>query len=443
MDGTDATPNLRVLDQQRSARPWIGHLVRTFGGLTLAYVIAHVAVRFFTGDPVTTTTFALEMPVFLLAALIGLVFTTAAPITQHIAEIHSQIATSDAEREREAVAQQYLRDVNEAFEMVETELDLFDIAGVALGELAHDDLGGSEILVADSSGAHVSQSVVGSVGCAPGCGVSSPGACPAVRRGQTLRFADPNALAACPQLRRRGLPDGTGATCVPVTVLGTPSAVLHSTYSYIEDDHEYEKLVTSFEGVALRFGARLGLLRAMAKSQLQADTDPLTGLLNRRAMENRVRELQAEGRRCAIAMLDLDQFKRLNDTFGHDTGDRALRTFSRVLVETMSEDDTIARYGGEEFVVVVADADVATAAPLFHLLRDRLAAEIGAAQIPPFTVSIGLCDSTWSDDLQKLVKSADRALMRAKHQGRDQLVIDNPADQDVLEPTPLGQLPLR
>ena len=190
--------------------------------------------------------------------------------------------------------------------------------------------------------------------------------------------------------------------------------------------------------MAAQVGTRLGVLRAMAKSQLQAETDPLTGLLNRRAMEERVRHLREAGTPFALAMADLDHFKQLNDSYGHDTGDRALRSFARVLREAVRDADVVARHGGEEFVIVLPGIDALTAAPVLHRIRDKLAEAVGTAVIPSFTVSIGVADSTWSSDLTDVLRAADHALLAAKAQGRDRLVIaDPPAPGSTLPPAPL------
>ena len=91
------------------------------------------------------------------------------------------------------------------------------------------------------------------------------------------------------------------------------------------------------------------MLRAFSKSEVQAHTDPLTGLMNRRSLEVQVRALTEEDRPYIVAYGDLDHFKQLNDVYGHDAGDRALRLFARVAHSLRP--NTSARYGGEEFVV--------------------------------------------------------------------------------------------
>jgi len=344
------------------------------------------------------------------------------PIRRDLERIAAVVNDNEHALREQSRGQQFLQDVYAAFEMAEHEHELFDVSATALTEAG---LGRSEVLLADASRAHVERAVTATGRPPPGCGVTTPGSCPAVRRGQTLTFAHPNGLAACPRLRERELPDDAVATCIPITILGASTAVLHTVYDPSPTGDEVDDVTTKLEGLGVQFGARLGMLRAMAQSQLQADTDPLTGLLNRRAMENRIRQMRSDGTGFALAMVDLDHFKQLNDTFGHDTGDRALRLFARVMSNTVRDGDVVARHGGEEFVIVLPGTNVAGAAPVLHRIRAHLEDSIATAQVPPFTVSMGLVDSTWSDDLLSLLRSADRALREAKNLGRDRVIIDH------------------
>lgn len=395
-------------------------------GLSIAFIAAHrVMHELDGGGDIATGRVIQELLVFLAFAAVALLFSSALPIRNFLANIHELLEDHELQLTAQSRGQRFLRYVQSAFEMAEREEELYEVAGIALKE-ASDHPG--EIIVADSSNAHVKQVVVAAGHDAPGCGVLTPHNCPAVRNGQTLRFDSPNTISACPRLRERQLGDHNVAVCVPINVLGTPSAVLHA----VRDGNgvSAEELATeaaTLEGVAVRFGARLGMIRAMSQSQFQADTDPLTGLLNRRAMENQVREMRGEYSSFSVAMADLDNFKDLNDTFGHDTGDRALRLFARVLKSAVRDADIVARHGGEEFMIVLPGADVTRSTPVLHRLRDNLAEALVDAHLPTFTVSVGLVDSSSSSDLGELVKLADRALMQAKADGRDRVVISDPS----------------
>jgi diguanylate cyclase (GGDEF)-like protein len=352
----------------------------------------------------------------------SLALTSALPIRRALLAQRLAIMDSEAALVAQVDRQAFLHDVQDALDMGETEEDAFLVTATALATAAP---AGVELLVADASRAHLQAAVEMPAG-ATGCGVESPWGCPAVRRSRTQRFDRSDALGACPRLVERS-EEPCSAVCVPITILGTPTAVIHAT-APVGAGCWTDEVVDQLEGISVHVGARLGVLRAMAKSQLQAETDPLTGLLNRRAMEERVRALRRAERPFALAMADLDHFKRLNDRFGHDTGDRALRTFARVLRESVRDDDILARHGGEEFVVVLPDLDVEGAAPVLHRIREQLRAAVGTAQIPDFTVSLGLTDSTRSIDLADVLRAADLALFAAKDQGRDRLVIADAPD---------------
>ncbi len=406
------------------------YVVRTVVAVAFAYIGARTAMAIAAGAPLRWWWIPIEVAITVILVGLSIVVVCAIPIRRDLDAILGRAAGNEKQLREQNRSQTFLRDVQHAFEMIEQEDELFGTAALALQAAGP---ANAEILVADASNAHVSRRVIAEGRAAPGCGVTTPHHCPAVRQGHTLRFDDPNGLASCPRLRERGLAAGSRAACIPINILGSPAAVLHAACDCDVDADEVEFGVRALEGVAVRFGQRLGMMRAMAQSQLQADTDPLTGLLNRRAMENRVRELQREGVPFAVAMADLDHFKALNDTYGHDTGDRALRLFSRVARAAVRDSDIVCRHGGEEFVIILVGANVVDAAPVLHRLREHLAEALTDAELPAYTASIGLADSTISRDLHELLVAADRALLDAKATGRDRLVI---GDDRFLAPDP-------
>lgn len=307
-----------------------------------------------------------------------------------------------------------------AFEMAESDHDSFEVVARALGSVCD---GPAELLLADSSRAHLRRVAVAVGHGGPGCGVETPWSCPAVRRSKTMTFERSDDLDACPQLRDR--PDGAcSAMCVPVTVLGTPMGVLHTVGE--EGQLPAHGVRAAVEAVAEQAGSRIGVLRAMAASELQATTDPLTGLLNRRSLEAELRALRDRHGEFAVAFIDLDHFKSLNDTHGHETGDRALRSFARLLRRSVRDGDLVCRYGGEEFVVVFPDAGVGDAEPVVERVVSTLAESVRSGDVPAFTISVGLSDSGVGEDHTEVIRNADDAMFRAKQAGRDRIVRSHP-----------------
>jgi diguanylate cyclase (GGDEF)-like protein len=174
--------------------------------------------------------------------------------------------------------------------------------------------------------------------------------------------------------------------------------------------------------VAAESGTRLGVLRAMAQTQLQASTDALTGMANRRTLEREVDELVRRGISYVVAMGDLDSFKAINDTFGHDSGDRAIRRFSGVLRQFVRRHDIVARYGGDEFVLVFPEVGEHTVVQMLDRVRGHLTERDGEDDLPVFTASFGVCASAFSADFREVLQAADRALLQAKRAGRNRVM---------------------
>jgi two-component system cell cycle response regulator len=164
-----------------------------------------------------------------------------------------------------------------------------------------------------------------------------------------------------------------------------------------------------------------------------AITDALTGLFNRRYMESHLGTLleqaASRGKPLSTLVLDIDFFKSINDTHGHDAGDDVLRDFALRIKRSIRGIDLACRYGGEEFVIVMPETDMAVAAMVAERLRRRIASEPfpiqqGTNSIP-VTISIGIAALRGNDDnAASLLKRADQALYRAKRDGRNRVVPD-------------------
>jgi diguanylate cyclase (GGDEF)-like protein len=175
---------------------------------------------------------------------------------------------------------------------------------------------------------------------------------------------------------------------------------------------------------------RQALLAALER----ASTDGLTGLSNHAALQQRLEEEMARARRheapLAVVMLDLDHFKRINDTYGHPVGDAVLRASGALLRSLARESDVVGRYGGEEFAAILIETDAEGARRFAERFRAALAAldavEVAGRPVRA-TVSVGVAARSHADvTAADLVARADRALYEAKSAGRDRTVVAVP-----------------
>jgi diguanylate cyclase (GGDEF)-like protein len=188
----------------------------------------------------------------------------------------------------------------------------------------------------------------------------------------------------------------------------------------------YSAVMTSLVFTCFGFGA--GWL--MDRLRSAALHDGLTGLFNRRFLRESLPQLQASASRrgapLCLIMLDLDHFKRVNDTYGHLIGDQTLRAVSDALRESSRRADLVARYGGEEFAVLCPDTDCETGLYVAERLRAAVEA-LGVAQLGypgPQTISLGVAVQAGDHELtpEQLIEQADVAMYEAKRRGRNRAI---------------------
>lgn len=177
-------------------------------------------------------------------------------------------------------------------------------------------------------------------------------------------------------------------------------------------------------------------VRYMAVLERENITDPVLGIHNRRYLERRlateVARASRYGMTLSVLLIDIDHFKRINDTYGHPVGDVVLRGLAQLIVNTVRTTDIVARYGGEEIMVITPSTPVKTAAQLAERLRK--AVEEAPLAIPAdmyrdldkmrITVSIGVaCFGRQAVDMKELIQNADKAMYQAKREGRNRVIV--------------------
>lgn len=171
----------------------------------------------------------------------------------------------------------------------------------------------------------------------------------------------------------------------------------------------------------------MALGRLVGRIRMLAERDALTGTMNRRVIESRIEaelaRFRRNGRVFALAVIDLDHFKRINDTIGHKGGDAALVHATRVMQRTLRESDLLGRFGGEEFVAMLPESDLAGAAQVAERMRADLANGSFDWDGKPnrLTASIGVTLVATDDTAESLFRRADHALYIAKENGRDRV----------------------
>jgi diguanylate cyclase len=183
----------------------------------------------------------------------------------------------------------------------------------------------------------------------------------------------------------------------------------------------------------------------LSKQHEESRTDALTRVLNRRGFDEQIASLHSSGSPLSLMLLDIDHFKSVNDTHGHDVGDTVLRETAKVITNSIRSSDVVARFGGEEFVVIMPHAELKAALHVAMQVRRAVESnnvDIGSKQIK-VTASIGVTSRS-NEDVNKMIKRADRAMYSAKKAGRNRTYYHNgtnclPSEQITEQPSKLTQ----
>lgn len=180
-----------------------------------------------------------------------------------------------------------------------------------------------------------------------------------------------------------------------------------------------------------RYKANLAMLSLRQSMEREARTDTLTGLPNRRAMYEQLQQELARARRThhpwCLLLCDLDDFKQLNDTHGHLTGDAVLKETGRILRQCLRASDFSARWGGEEFLVLLPETDLHEAGKVAEKIRDQISRIRIDGVERSFTISIGVHQADAGGGLDDQLRQADRLLYAAKRSGKNRVVSAEPA----------------
>lgn len=200
---------------------------------------------------------------------------------------------------------------------------------------------------------------------------------------------------------------------------------------------ETEKIVAKTRTVASRLSessSEIAELRQnLETANREARTDPLTGIGNRKFLTIRLREeidkATQSGEELCLLLLDVDHFKRFNDTYGHDVGDHVLKVVARTIKNDIKGRDICARYGGEEFCIALPETELKNAVMVAENIRKKLGKKILAAKgtgknYGSVTISIGISVYRENEPPAELIRRADAALYRAKDSGRNRVITE-------------------
>ncbi|MDA8169711.1 MAG: diguanylate cyclase [Nitrospiraceae bacterium] len=265
--------------------------------------------------------------------------------------------------------------------------------------------------------------------------VFTPRECWALRLGREYVVDKFRAEMACQHIKDPAVP---AFICVPMMAQGETLGLLHLRFSAVwlkapldERERTVKNKSRLAGAVAEDIALSLANFRLRESLYLQSIHDPLTGLCNRRYMsellEKELHRMARKEKTLGLIMLDIDYFKRINDTLGHDAGDMILREFGSFLQKNIREEDFACRFGGEEFVIILPEASFESARDRAEQLRQsakRLDFQYKGQSVGTVTISLGVAVFPKNGlNPDALLRAADSALYRAKAEGRDRVSV--------------------
>lgn len=254
-----------------------------------------------------------------------------------------------------------------------------------------------------------------------------PRNCPAVKYGRDCLVKNIATDIPC----ANQLPEHKSGSyiCLPITEGDITLGILQL-YSKSKNyfDETLISKIKSYIEVAKPVISSKRVLRQLNKN---ASTDKLTKLYNRRFLEyyldNQIEITSFSNQRLSVIMMDIDNFKRINDTYGHTAGDAVLVIFSQVILRCLRQTDLVARYGGEEFMAILPSSDTKNAYDIAERIRESIATEpmpkANNVQLPNISCSFGVSTfPTYADNKNDLIKTADIALYKAKQAGKNRVI---------------------
>lgn len=355
---------------------------------------------------------------------------------QALREANERLTAGMSNLESQSQELRFLTDMGELLHGCEAEEEAYEIISNLAGRLLPDTPGAVYML---SRSRNVLQTMATWGGCADVVApVFNPPDCWALRRGRIYAAGSAQAAIQCRHTNK----EHENYMCVPMLAHGEVLGILHVIAPNADEDqaHDGQSVLQRKHilliAIAEKISTAVANLRLREELKNQSIRDPLTGLLNRRFMEEAlereiVRATRTAAPLCVVA-IDLDHFKRFNDTFGHEGGDLVLREVGALLSRMAQGDNVACRLGGEELILLLPDTGLKAAADLAHKLRrriEKLSVALRGQQLGKITASFGIAEYPLHGDGQReVLRAADRALYRAKADGRNRVVAADRAD---------------